>query len=1003
MPVDCDPLIADDFVFPRRPENRPALARIGYRVATYPEFVEFLTRRIDRAVELRAWTHRAPDDPGIALLQGAAILGDILTFYQERYANEAFLRTATWRESVAALTRLLGYRLAPGLGGRATFAFEVKGDAPVEIPAGLGLRVDLEELEDPAEFLTTEAVTAWPHLSRFHLYRPRQWGAGLAAGASRLEIASVGGSDAQADLDALGLKKGDRLILVPAEPAWTTTGTSFSATQAEPQVVKVKEVRSRLGRTVVELEAPLAAGWAPPVTAYRLGRAFHHFGHTAPATFARNLTDASGKITGAREVSTGFLRHTAWECWDTGASIGLPNDLLPLDQEVGDLAPGGRVIVQAQVRDGTSGAPKALTVVRTVAGVRAAALGFGPTSGTSTFLTLDAPVAVGGSGLELMADVREMQVHEVTSPPLALRPEAHFSGAAFTTGADALDYHGTLAEARRLAGRRLLLQRPNGLPIELTCTNESDDFVLPAGAAADERRMWTLSFDRPPAPLTRADFDEDAPTVDVFGNLAEATQGKDEGEVALGNGDARARWQTFKLPKAPLTYLPAPGATPPHAPELELRVQGRLWARVDSFFGRGPAEEVYVVREDADGESYVQFGDGETGARLPSGVKNVSARYRSGTGAFGPLKPKATPTAAKRIEGLDKVQLPGVVTGGAAPEAADRAREAAPGRVQSLGRMVSLRDYETEVLGIGGVTTAVAAWALLDGVPTLVLRVLLRAGREAEFEAVRATIQSYERCRGADRFAVRVEQAFLRWAFLDLRYAHDPRLRSDDVEAAIRAALGLAGDEAAERTGVFGLRRRRLGEREYAERIEGAVQQVPGVSWCRVVALGSFATGAADPEEIPLPTAPRPLAALLVPAENELLQLHPAHLTRVSAPPPAAGDCACTGRRRASRSTIGCRRSTASGTRSSSRRGSSAPTWRRWRRRSARCTRASRRSTPTSSSTPATTGSSRTSRTCSAPPTSRATRARCARTWRTRSRCGGGRGRWGRWSASPPT
>ena len=127
--ADCNTFIADDFVFPRRPENRAALGRIGYSIGNYPEFVEFLMRRINDAVELRTWTHRTPDDPGIALLQGAAILADILTFYQERYANEAFLRTATWRESIAALTRLTGYRLAPGVGGRATFAFEIKGTA----------------------------------------------------------------------------------------------------------------------------------------------------------------------------------------------------------------------------------------------------------------------------------------------------------------------------------------------------------------------------------------------------------------------------------------------------------------------------------------------------------------------------------------------------------------------------------------------------------------------------------------------------------------------------------------------------------------------------------------------------------------------------------------------------------------------------------------------------------------------------------------------------------
>ena len=83
-----------------------------------------------------------------------------------------------------------------------------------------------------------------------------------------------------------------------------------------------------------------------------------------------------------------------------------------------------------------------------------------------------------------------------------------------------------------------------------------------------------------------------------------------------------------------------------------------------------------------------------------------------------------------------------------------------------------------------------------------------------------------QRCRGPDRFPLVVEQALLRYVFLDVSYARDPSYRREDVEAALRAALGLAGDTADERTGLFGLRARRLGEREYASRIEGRLQNV---------------------------------------------------------------------------------------------------------------------------------------------------------------------------------
>ena len=115
-------------------DNRPALPRFNYRIGTYGSIREFLFNRIDMTPELQNWTHRSPDDPAVALLEGASILGDILTFYQETYANEAYLGTAQWRESIGDLVRLLGYRLSPAVGGNGVFAFELKKDEPVVIP-----------------------------------------------------------------------------------------------------------------------------------------------------------------------------------------------------------------------------------------------------------------------------------------------------------------------------------------------------------------------------------------------------------------------------------------------------------------------------------------------------------------------------------------------------------------------------------------------------------------------------------------------------------------------------------------------------------------------------------------------------------------------------------------------------------------------------------------------------------------------------------------------------
>ena len=53
----------------------------------------------------------------------------MLTFYQERIANEGFLRTATERRSVLELARAIGYELKPGVAASVYLAFTVE-DAP---------------------------------------------------------------------------------------------------------------------------------------------------------------------------------------------------------------------------------------------------------------------------------------------------------------------------------------------------------------------------------------------------------------------------------------------------------------------------------------------------------------------------------------------------------------------------------------------------------------------------------------------------------------------------------------------------------------------------------------------------------------------------------------------------------------------------------------------------------------------------------------------------------
>jgi hypothetical protein len=886
----------DPVVFPKRPVNRAALTRIDYRIGAYADFRAEMLRRLNLQQQLGDWTHREADDPGIALIEGAAILGDILTFYQDLYANEAYLRTARWRESVAELVRLLGYRLAPGLAGHGAFAFEIKGTQPLVIPAGFGIEADLEGADDQAEFETDEDAIAYPDLSRFNLYRPRTYSAAVEQNKSRLEIAAIEGASTPDVLQSAALKVGDRLMLMPDESVWSTR-RSFTP-QAEAQIVKLTRITHTLDRTILEFEGGLtAANWTAPITAYRIGRAFRHFGHNAPPKVV--ITElSSGKITGATQRDASFGRDFASSFSSEDWSRELPPNLIPLDKEVNDLVVGKRIVVQttATIQVWSSwgwwrlglwlSRPFPLAVARNIGGLSNETLGFGNLNAAATTVQLT-PNLIANSALvgSQTADIRKFQIYEVTSPELQLRNVASFEDGAQTTGD--LQFFGTHEQVRLLAGRRLLLQHEDGRAADLTCIDTPATFPLPDGP--DFVRPWTIHLNKAPAGFLKADFDEAAPKITVFGNVVEAAQGKTQREATLGNGDNRQTFQTFKLPKSPLTYQAAPG-TPPQKPQLDVRVNGVLWQRVDSFFGRASREQIYIVREDANGDSFVQFGDGETGARLPSGIDNISAHFRSGNGAHGKLKPDAKPSPGGQLKDLDKVQLPDVISGGAEPEKAENAREAAPGKIQSLGRLVSLRDFETETLSIAGVTKVAASWALDGGVPGVELIVLLEAGRASEITSVKQTVAEYQHCRGPNRFPVKVTQGTLRYLFLDVRYACDPRLQRETVEAQIRVALGAGNDDAARHFGQFALRNRRFGEREYKTRLAGCVQNVAGVRWCEVIAFGLFPAGV-DPALLVLPAEPKPLTATVPCGNTEVLQLDPAHLRLIAAPPPPTDPC----------------------------------------------------------------------------------------------------------------
>jgi hypothetical protein len=107
---------------------------------------------------------RDDSDFTIALLDAFAVTADVLSFYNERIANEAYLRTAVDQRSVFELARLVGYRPSPGVAASAFIAFTLN-DAPgspdnVLIKAGTRVQSIPGPGQSPAVFETSTDVTA---------------------------------------------------------------------------------------------------------------------------------------------------------------------------------------------------------------------------------------------------------------------------------------------------------------------------------------------------------------------------------------------------------------------------------------------------------------------------------------------------------------------------------------------------------------------------------------------------------------------------------------------------------------------------------------------------------------------------------------------------------------------------------------------------------------------------------------------------------------------------
>ncbi len=735
----------------------PYQSQLAYRVGEHGSFLITMTAGIAADPALSRLTTRDPSDPAMALLDSWATVLDALTFYQERIANEGFLGTAVERRSLLELATLIDYELAPGVSAETYLAFttdQIPG-SPTEVSIPKGAKVQSIPFEDgelPQTFETREYLLAHS-----------------AVNDMRLELAlyiepQPGDTVVYLDVAAARLSPGDAIVILGDERKASANSRRWQVRRVlSSEMVAEDPVSHQPARAVVALEKPLDGADRLPQTSIR-AFAFRQraslFGHNAQpwATLPISLrvgellpgisvlaqplemvatplmmTDASAEARTDQPVMRsrapvgggsamdwkvdGLFKSPIFEnleyIEDTNnslikgpfadrkyswaeASFSAVDPYVYLDQVYDKFVAGGWLVLRKAVSGGTD---EELYFIEEVAEVSHS--DFNQTAkvtrlklsgtGLDKFSPRNATV-LGAS--EAVAWARK----PITDPiaGLTLRLETQVEG---LSEGQLLSIRGDAAETGKPAAMVAVIESVGSVPAKGSAQMQD---------AVSDTTEITLS--RALSPPLRRD------TVRINGNVVAASHGESRAEP-IGSGDATKRFQIVDLPAKPLTHVSAPGETG-GASTLALRVNDILWREVPNFLKAGPKDRVFTQSIDNAGTVSLTFGDSVTGARVPTGSGNITAEYRVGTGLDGLLVEDRLTQPMTRPVGLRSVTNPLPTSGAEDPETLEAARQNAPVTVKTLGRIVSLADYEDFARAFAGIAKAKVA-PLWDGARTL--------------------------------------------------------------------------------------------------------------------------------------------------------------------------------------------------------------------------------------------------------------------------------------------
>jgi hypothetical protein len=803
--------------------NRPGLPSIQYRLNTHSGFFQRLLSRLHlQKTSLAALSTRSQDDPSIAFLDAWALVSDVLTFYQERIANEGFLHTLEERSSALELARSIGYELKPGVAASAYLAFSME-DTPGSprtaiVPQSLAVKSIPPPGKLPQTFETVEEIETridW-NLLLPQLKEEQQ----VEEGATSILIEGLDtmlqpgdallflfGYDDRAQQDGscrFNLRIITEVIHNLEEnctiASWNDELRTDCQEDNSPANLQLFAMRQRPDlecsmeylfnwekaedeegkrRLKQVLKDKFGIGWIKDAEITKIGNIITASAESESLSLELNdaKTEVTLKINGvetnfiAKEESIELNIYTRSidyaKCIDLLGTYPkiLPDSWIAMTLDNGlyqvktvslmtkEIEEKSHITTTSKVTPPPTGSEsESMIEASSINKSRVKITSIEPykSDGLEGFSDLKTSVFAQSEVLTLAEKRRDGAIRGNTieldriiyglTPGKILIASGKFiralvddpskSGTEAKKG-DSLQVVKSIKSSDNNNKIGYLLRDGDGL--EKVITDEK--IRLQPSRTEDEvvsEAVFLLHDDRSSG-RTKLTLQEplehcyDPATFRIFANIARATHGETIEQV-LGSGDGSKPNQSFSLEKPYLTYVSAPTMDGIES-TLKVRVDGVRWIESPAIFGLDETSRRYIVRADDDTISTIAFGDGKSGARLPTGQENIIAVYRSGIGPDGEVDAESLTVLQSRPKGIKDVTNPISALGAAAPEELWSARRNAPMTVLTLGRIVSLSDFENFARSFAGIGKAQAVSLSWKGVRLLHITVASSSGR----------------------------------------------------------------------------------------------------------------------------------------------------------------------------------------------------------------------------------------------------------------------------------